>query len=565
MITLLIGHRGCGKSSLLQRIKQYDPSVETIDLDRFIEEHEKKSIPDIFLSQGERGFRALEKKYLAQFLVQERTTSLYIAVGAGFEWQPTHGVRCLWVRRPTDPLGRILLDRPRLDINFSARDQRYDAISYEELTIPEGCDRSNVWEENYFSHHLKDVGGVITLLPKDFTHAYTWYWFIGRRLDWGIDAFEVRDDQLTLDQIGRVSESIPTGKTLLSYRTSDPARRVSPKPGIRWDWDLTLGPCPYGTPSILSLHERRGGETVTATLARLASEGRGKSFLKAAIEVFTFDELGEGHTWMMQDPERRVFLPRSSDGRWQWYRLLVKGTARLNFIREGTGSSPDQPYLMQWLRVPQKVKSFAAVLGDPVLHSRTPAVHETYFASRGMPVFSIRVTEEEWKNGALDVLQRLGLRYAAVTSPLKTLAGSRNTLVWDERKKEWCGTNTDLHGLQTALKDVDLRGSVAVWGGAGMFPVLKTCLPEASFYSARTGELKEGPPLDAPDLLVWASGRPGALPPSSWRPKQLFDLDYRQNSPGLDYAERHGIPYTSGLEMFERQAEEQQVFWNQHR
>src|SRR6185437_7380362 len=94
---------------------------------------------------------------------------------------------------------------------------------------------------------------------------------------------------------------------------------------------------------------------------------------KLSIPIHSFAELEEGHAWAAADPERRAFLPSSDDGRWQWYRLQHRSRSGLAFFREGDGSSADQPVLLDWARHKRPGLSFAAVLGDPVAFSRTPA------------------------------------------------------------------------------------------------------------------------------------------------------------------------------------------------
>ena len=75
----LAGFMGCGKSSIARRLS-HELGYQMIDLDKFIEEGEKKSIADIFEKEGEGGFRLTEKKYLRIVLKKENTV---IALGGG--------------------------------------------------------------------------------------------------------------------------------------------------------------------------------------------------------------------------------------------------------------------------------------------------------------------------------------------------------------------------------------------------------------------------------------------------------------------------------------------------
>ncbi|HHI68439.1 MAG TPA: shikimate synthase, partial [Planctomycetes bacterium] len=258
----------------------------------------------------------------------------------------------------------------------------------------------------------------------------------------------------------------------------------------------------------------------------------------------------------------------------------TRGLFPLQFFREGEGSAPDQPYLLEWASAPIRPSAFAAILGEPVGHSFTPACQGPFFRSRGIPVLSVDLRLEEWKEGAVTILEELGLRYAAVTSPLKREAyallerktgaveelESANTIFRDPRTGAWWGTNTDLPGLLSFLREEgrDLpREAVAVWGGGGTLPILERAFPSAAFHAARTGLLRRGRPVPDPTLLVWATPRMGAAPPDEWSPKAVFDLSYREDSPGRIYALSKGARYTSGLGMYLRQAALQRAWWEE--
>ncbi len=75
----LVGLMGCGKTHWAERIARQLNS-EFIDLDRFIEQGEKLSIPEIFGKYGEQHFRQLETKYLNQLSEKE---NVVVAAGGG--------------------------------------------------------------------------------------------------------------------------------------------------------------------------------------------------------------------------------------------------------------------------------------------------------------------------------------------------------------------------------------------------------------------------------------------------------------------------------------------------
>ncbi|MEK6705448.1 MAG: shikimate kinase [Bdellovibrionota bacterium] len=592
MITLIIGHRGSGKTALLKRIEQYSKTslepVVLIDLDMAIEKREGMSITEIFSVKGEQYFRKIEKKYLADIVAEysKQDKRVFVAAGAGYEGPPPPNTHCLWVRRTTDSLGRIFLDKPRLESAITPREEyfkrhaerepKYRKWADDVLFVPEGTDGPSIYEQNYFTSGINNIGGTLTLLPEHFKT-------LKNKISWGVKFFEIRSDLLTDEQIKTAIALIPPEKIILSFRRhiDHLGSNDSLPENILWDWPLEFGPTPSGkTPPIVSLHEREPHESISACLKKFNAV-IGRQHLKLAIHINDFSELYEAHQWWMEVPAQRSFLPCSDNSRWAWYRLLMRQKMFLNFFREGDGTAKDQPVLLDWLRMSDlSAHAFAAVLGDPIIHSHTPIEHGDFFSSRGIPVFAIRVSAHEWQEGAINILKKLGLRYAAITSPLKKLAyqicnktdaqtvslQSVNTLYWDN--EAWHGTNTDIAGLQILTEDLRAHyrpEQIAVWGGGGTLNTLLKTLPEASFYSARTGEPRNDGRMNIkPHAVIWAAGLAGKdtpFPPSEWKPKVVLDLNYSDDSPGKEYALMVGAHHISGLKMFKVQAEKQRIFW----
>lgn len=71
---------GVGKSTVA-RCLSYILNTEKIDLDRFIEDKEGRTIPDIIREDGEDNFRSLETFYLQKVLAE--SDSRIIALGGG--------------------------------------------------------------------------------------------------------------------------------------------------------------------------------------------------------------------------------------------------------------------------------------------------------------------------------------------------------------------------------------------------------------------------------------------------------------------------------------------------
>lgn len=594
MITAIVGHRGTGKSTFLERLKFYlgaDADVHFADLDTEIEKKIGKSIPDLFKVHGEEYFRDLERQMFTEFL-QKPYANVYIVLGAGFDVSIIpESVNVLWVRRDSDLEGRIFLDRPRLNLEVDPlteyrerallRETKFSLRADDVYLMPPGDFAQKHLamqiEKKVLLHEMKDLKGIVTVLPDHFRSEHSWKNFKSKFLESGLDFFEIRDDLLTIEQIEKFFLEFFNASIIFSLRkpTSEELNWSSYQSFIQQsqyvDWayevgnlDLYLDLVPLAK-RIGSLHEKEN----FAAFEKLAANF---SHLKYAPLVNNFEELKLGHQWQVSEDTRRSFLPRSLNGRWAWYRLRMASRQKLQFIREGMGSALDQPTLWQW-QMEQKGKRFAAVLGDPVLHSFTPMEQSDFFAKYQSSVYAIEVAHGDFAK-ALSFLQVLGLSFAAVTSPLKELAQELcqaktaiNTLYWNGH--HWQGTNTDDRGFLALIEGVGmlapLQNEIVVWGGGGTLEMIAKGLPHARYYSARTGDLRSGEADEfmPPRVLVWAAPRlPHTLfPPSEWKPVLVIDLNYKEDSLGKEYAQRIGANYQSGLAMFVEQALGQRQFW----
>lgn len=559
MIKALVGHRGVGKTSLLQRWKLYQPDYEFFDLDHEIEKQSGCNFIDFFNQIGEAEFRKVENQVF-QSLTQDLDANRIISCGAGFDLsQIPDTVSIIWIRRDTDSQGRIFLDRPRLDVKTSALNEfldRYPAreamyLKYADqiYTMPEGLTKPDPDEKTILLDRVK-IEACVTLsqtLKVENTDA----------------TFEWRDDLLTEKQFFHLK--IKTQNILYSVRTDQDIPEFVLQSQYRVDWDLKRLVPASDQIYYLSTHEDR----IDQALVVLKPYENTRYHLKLCPFVETWQDLKKGYEWQQQDPKKRNFLPRSKDGRWDWFRLLMKNHQSLNFVRIGEGSSLDQPTLWQWLSTPQRIfPKFSAVLGSPVRHSYSASFHKEFFQPLNIPFFKIQINEEEW-NVAIKILENWGLAFAAVTSPLKNKAGelvgqpALNTLVRDFESNRWKFANTDHDGFKFLFQNLK-EEHVVVWGGGGLLHLLKSHLPRASFYSARSGVPREGSSeVNNPDVIIWASG-PSDIHavPSSWKPSKIIDLSYIENSVARELALKLGCLYRSGLGMFLEQAHAQQKFWS---
>ncbi len=658
MIYLIVGHRGVGKTFLLKKLKKnfknfYGIKVTQakyrfLDLDQQIEKKTGQKVADFFSANPSRNklqknFRELEKQTLKELIDQYKVLKqkVFIAVGAGFKGSVPSFCHVIHLIRETDSAGRVFLDRPRLRRDKSPyeeskafylkRENFYRSIKTESLVLPEGDLEFKEGEKLLLGLTSIPLKSIITLNKNSLPALRDkWLDFIKKRISWGLSFFELRDDELKNEELEFLLKIIPTEKQLLSFRKPGDSfflsyidLKTTFPAGPVYDWSLEKGK-PLIPPPVLSLHKRNKKETLDKSFQKLMAE---KAFhFKLALPIYSFKELMQGHLWFLEDPVRRSFLPvslgKKKSGRWRWYRQIFGPQMKWHFIKESLSGIADQPFLYEHLlslraypfffknRKPLGQIPFSAVLGDPIIHSASPAFHREFFKQYGLAFVKIPMKEEDFTRENLCVLKSFGLVFSAVTSPLKKKAfkicdsadfsarevRSVNTLILKDQK--WIGSNTDLYGLQALLKEAGIRkpensmSKIVVWGGGGVRKILEKELPFADFYSARTGQKRDlsffkrnsdkhftleggaesslnGPPQQGLPLdIIWALGRSRqadcVFPPSFWKPRRVVDLNYTEDSPGLEYALKVGAEYTSGKTMFLNQAKKQQSLFLRH-
>ena len=91
-LTLVIGHRGTGKSSFLRRLEGYFkkcPKLEGrfLDLDHEIALRQNRPVARIFEQEGESYFRKLEEETFRSLHAEARLTGahFFLSVGGGFQ------------------------------------------------------------------------------------------------------------------------------------------------------------------------------------------------------------------------------------------------------------------------------------------------------------------------------------------------------------------------------------------------------------------------------------------------------------------------------------------------
>ena len=237
------------------------------------------------------------------------------------------------------------------------------------------------------------------------------------------------------------------------------------------------------------------------------------------------------------------------------------------------------------------------VVGNPVMHSLSPAMHNAGFAHRSLNAVYVPLEASD----AADFVRfarAMHLRGASVTAPFKVAmmdhvdhvdalaaeVGAMNTL--HQKQGQWIGSNTDVHGFVTPLKGrMKLKGTRAVVLGAGgaaraVAVALKREGASVRICARRPTEardvatlagIKHGEYPPAPgtwDVLVNATpagSRPGDASPMegvALDGEIVFDLIYTPSeTPLIAQARAAGCWTIGGIEMLIGQAERQFEIW----
>lgn len=566
MKRVFIGQRGVGKTQLLKRHQTYFPGIAHFDLDSEIENHIGQSISFYFESYGEIAFRKTEQEIFNKIISAQ--PDYVISLGAGFNVELIpQGVEIIYVVRITDPDGRVFLNRPRLDQKllpleeyqnrFEKRNPLFLKKAQRIYFLPEGLDSSDSIEAGFFKNDFVVEDAYYTLCEQDLAGIE----FVLKNYA----QIELRTDLIKEQVIESLLKQYPQRQWLVSIRTHTQTHFSAKFIDIDAQFNTSGA-------QIVSSHQDLIEHAINDLKPYV-----GKTHLKLSPLVNNFEDLIKGYEWQQLDAANRSFLPRSSGSKWIWYRQLAKYMQRINFIKNFTMIA-DQPSLHEWLALPeQKPSAWGAVLGQPVYFSRSPQEHFKFFDQRKSFFTRIDISADELQKNH-KFLADLGLKYAAVTAPLKETAfkishnqsdlseqfKSANTLFMN--LKEILAHNTDYAGFKELTKNIKATNKVAIWGGGGTLDMMKAVLPQADLFSAQTGQLRSGESVSNReyDYLIWAAPRANTTrwPDESLKIKAVIDLNYTENSVGLELAAQRKIDYTSGLKMFKLQAEEQQVFWS---
>lgn len=572
-----VGHRGVGKTELLKRHAIFFKSIQHFDLDDEIKKYLNTSISNFFEIKGEKEFREVEKTVYQKICKENK--EFVLAVGAGFDISvidPKDEI--IYVSRETDKDGRIFLNRPRLDaqlsplteysVRYQDREPKFLKHSNFIYHMPEGIKEKSEIEEKILKKDFRLENVIYTVTVPDFVElGYLMKCF---------SSLELRTDILSNQMIEKIVSKFPNYPWLISFRNENNLSEMK----VAWvDWDIDLNQQPLifknAVNKIFSSHE----QNTTSAIQKL-NKYKNQGHLKLCPFVDTFEDLKAGYQWQQEDKQNRSFLPRAPLGKWLWYRQLGYYIQKINFVRNYTQLA-DQPSVYQFLTLPkQRPQQWAAVIGSPIHFSRSCVQHEAFFQKQKTFISRIHIEKEDFKN-QLSWLIELGLSYAAITSPLKEqafevchstskqAAGLKSVNTLKMKNGKILGENTDLDGFVSLVEDSILKDhlKIVIWGGGGTLQMMKSIFPSAQCFSSQTGAERDhyATAIHDVDLLVWAAPRSeGAKFPSElWKIKQIVDLNYLENSMGLELAQKRNIKYISGIKMFEVQAQKQQEFWSQ--
>jgi 3-dehydroquinate dehydratase/shikimate dehydrogenase len=326
--------------------------------------------------------------------------------------------------------------------------------------------------------------------------------------------------------------------------------------------------------------------------------------VKLAIEVSSlteslplFDLAGESQ------PPSHVLIAMGAPG---FPTRVLAAHLRNRWTYAGDGVAPGQlpiERLLRDFRI-RRIKRDAAiygVVGNPVMHSLSPPMHNAGFAALGLNAAYVPFEARDAQDFAR-FARDVHLKGASITAPFKVAlmsvvddveplaqrVGAINTLV--VRDGKWIGANTDVEGFLRPLTGrINLRRIRATVLGAGgaARAVVIALADQGAFVTIAARRLEAAGPLAA---LVGGTVCSFPPPPGSWdvlinatpagslsqpvNPMEgtpldgeiVFDLVYAPvMTPLLAAAQREGCMTIGGLEMLVAQAERQFELWTGQR
>jgi 3-dehydroquinate dehydratase/shikimate dehydrogenase len=371
---------------------------------------------------------------------------------------------------------------------------------------------------------------------------------------------------------------------------------------LRAEFSADLIRARRGRGVVVSMHvfdpaERAYGEKLAALRATGAEVAKLAVQVDSLRQTLSLFELGEATP--PADGSHHVLIGMGPRG---VHTRIMSARLRNRWTYSGDGVAPGQMSTKRMLceyhlRRVGRDAALYGVVGSPVGHSLSPAMHNAGFAQAGLDAVYVPLDARD-ADDFVAFARAMDLRGASITAPFKVdmfalvdererLAdevGAINTLV--VKHGRWTGANTDVAGFLAPLKGrIALRGTRAVILGAGgaaraVAVALKREGAAVTICARRAAQAR--------DVAKLAGVRTSAFPPrpGTWdvlvnatscgtRPDDpspmdgvaldgeiVFDLIYAPpDTPLITQARAAGCLTIGGIEMLIGQAEKQFEYW----
>ena len=352
---------------------------------------------------------------------------------------------------------------------------------------------------------------------------------------------------------------------------------------------------------VASRHQFEAPPREVASLYRHL-RGLGAEVAKLAVAVDRLSDMLPLFELGQKDDEPHVLLAMGAAG---VASRVLAARMRNRWTFAGDGVAPGQlpaDRMLQHLHF-RRIRPDATlygVTGNPVMHSRSPIMHNAGFAALGQNAAYLPLEAADAEDLA-SFVRALDFQGISITAPFKVTlmpfvdeltgvarrVGAINTIV--VRNGRWIGDNTDVEGFLAPLAGVSLRGTRAcILGGGGAARAVAIALADSGadvLVSARRdeaareiAELAGGrvvpfpPPANTWDLLVNAiPAGPAAATESPigsapFDGRVVYDLVYEpEHTKLLADARAAGCRTIGGLDMLIAQAERQFELWTGQR
>jgi 3-dehydroquinate dehydratase/shikimate dehydrogenase len=370
---------------------------------------------------------------------------------------------------------------------------------------------------------------------------------------------------------------------------------------VEWHASASQALCTqHGHRVVLSMHDFDGvpsdlGDRVRAMLSM------GSAIVKVAVAPRSLRELvGAAQTIRDIGARNVAFIGMGASG-FASRALPAKFGSLWSYCGDGVapGQVPAERLVREFRfgRVTADAEVYA-VVGRPIMHSLSPAMHNAAFDALGRDAVYVPLEAQSWEDFE-SLAQWLGMEGASVTAPFKQDAfravadmdaearavGAVNTLRRASPGR-WQGRNSDVEGLLAPLAQESLQGArVAVLGAGGAARAACVALSRAGgevTVHARRAESAQAvaaalgvasapyPPqpgswdilINATPLGTWPLVGESPVQASALGPGLVYDLVYNpERTQLLADAEAAGCRTLGGLEMLIAQAAAQCRWW----